>query len=77
MPVDPAVPRSLDPTVRMAERLADVERQLRALAGYLQGGAVQQVPVVDSLPAGVREGRWVKLRGGLLYVDEGGSWRAV
>ena len=78
MTLDPSRPPSLDPDVRVYERLAELERQMREIRAYMQGGALQQVPVVDALPTAGRKGRVVMLAtDNLLYRDDGTSWALV
>ncbi len=62
---------------RVAERLAAIDRTLRAIEAQVSGGTVAQFPVVTALlPAG-RKGRAVVLAGdGKLYVDNGVAWIA-
>jgi hypothetical protein len=78
VPVDPYRPPSLDSGARVYDRLADLEQRLRNIEAYLQGGTVQQVPVVAALPAAGREGRVLKVSGdSRLWVDTGVAWEAV
>jgi hypothetical protein len=75
MPVDPYRPPSLDPGARVYERLADLEQRLRNMEAYLQGGTVQQIPVVTALPVAGRAGRLVMLDSDkLVYRDTGVTW---
>jgi hypothetical protein len=60
--VDPAIPSSNNPNVRMMERLATLERELATLKRQLQGQAVSQIPVVTTLGTAGRIGRIVMLR---------------
>lgn len=77
MPVDPAQPPRLSGAGRDAERIASLERRLRALETQLQGGATSAIPVVAALPAAGREGRLLKLASGGVYVDTGSGWTAL
>lgn len=77
MPIDPTLPPPQNTDARLAERLAKLEREMRTLKTFLNGGAASQVPVVSSfasLPAG-RKGRVAfNSSDGKLYVDNGSSW---
>ena len=78
MPIDPAQPGAASADGRMAERLAALERSVRVLESYLQGGALGRVPVVDSLPPAGSVGRVYMLSGDLLlYRDTGSAWLLV
>jgi len=78
MSLDPYRPPGVDPNLRLYERIADLERQVRELRAYVQGGSVQQVPVVDALPTAGRKGRLVMLDSdNLLYRDTGTAWALV
>jgi hypothetical protein len=75
MPVDPAIPSSNNPDIRMMERLAALEREVGTLKRQLQGQAVSQIPVVTTLGTAGRIGRIVMLRSDQkLYRDTGTSW---
>jgi hypothetical protein len=75
MGINPAAPPSLDPQARLMDRIATLERKMRTIEGFLSGGSVQQVPVVDVLPTAGREGRQVYLSTtNKLYLDNGASW---
>lgn len=77
-PINPARPPATDPDARTAGKIAELERRIRTLESYLQGGATQQVPVVQGLPAAGRKGRLVILNtDGKLYRDSGASWVAI
>ncbi len=78
MPVDPAIPPPVHPDARLHERIAALERIVRTLSAYLNGGSVQQAPVVSALPAAGRQGRLVILStDSKLYRDNGSSWVAI
>jgi hypothetical protein len=75
MPVDPAIPSSNNPDIRMMERLAALEREVGTLKRQLQGQAVSQIPVVTTLGTAGRIGRIVMLRSDQkLYRDTGAAW---
>lgn len=75
MRVDPSVPPQIDATGRLLERVAALERQVRELQSYLQGGSVQQIPSVNALPAAGRKGRLVFLTtDSKVYKDTGAAW---
>lgn len=77
MPLDPYRPPQLDPHARLLDRIAELERQMRSLLAFLQGGCVSQIPVVDALPSAGREGRLLGLStNGKVYYDNGSSWVA-
>lgn len=77
MPLDPFPPPQLDPDARLLARIGELERQLRTIQQFLQGGSVGQIPVVSALPSGQRAGRLVGLStNGKLYYDNGTSWVA-
>jgi hypothetical protein len=74
-PADPRRPPAGTPQERSSERIAALERRIRNLESYLNGGAVQQIPVVAALPAAGRKGRAVILDSdSKLYRDNGSSW---
>lgn len=79
MPVDPGIPPPAGKDANIAARLAQLERELRNLKTFLNGGAGSQFPVVSTLaglPAG-RKGRGVfNSSDGKLYVDNGTAWVA-
>jgi hypothetical protein len=65
----------MEPGARVYERLADLEQRLRNMEAYLQGGTVQQIPVVTALPVAGRAGRLVMLDSDkLVYRDTGVTW---
>jgi hypothetical protein len=73
--VDPAIPSSNNPNVRMMERLATLERTVSTLQRQLQGQAVSQIPVVTTLGTAGRIGRIVMLESDQkLYRDTGAAW---
>lgn len=77
MAVDPFIPRTPGVEANIAERLASLERTVRTLSTFLNGGASGQVPVVASfasLPAGRRGRVAFNSSDGKLYVDNGSSW---
>lgn len=77
MPLDPYMPPAGTPSERLADQIADLNRRLKNIEAFLQGGAVQQFPVVDALPTPGRKGRAVVLSSdSKLYVDNGTSWIA-
>lgn len=74
MPIDPAIPPAGTPDARLADRVAQLERQLRALEQFLAGGGVQ-IPVVTALPTAGRQGRLLILASdGKIYKDSGAAW---
>lgn len=75
---DPRRPPAQTPDARTSTRIGKLERHVRTLLGYINGGSVQQVPVVASLPTAGRKGRLVILDSdNKLYRDNGSSWVAV
>jgi hypothetical protein len=73
--VDPAIPSSNNPDIRMMERLATLEREVATLKRQLQGQAVSQFPVVTTLGTPGRKGRVVMLDSDRkLYRDTGAAW---
>lgn len=75
MPADPRRPSAGSLDERLVARIADLERQVRTMASYVNGGAASQLPVVLALPAAGRVGRALVLRSnGKLYVDDGLNW---
>ena len=75
MPPDPRHPPGSSIEERLLARVVELERQVRVLTGYTNGGSASQLPVVDSLPPAGRIGRAFVLRStGTLYVDDGASW---
>lgn len=76
MPANPAQPQPVTFDGRLAQRVADLERQVSALSKLVGGGA-SQFPVVDVLPPAGRIGRGLVLSTDQkLYVDNGTSWVA-
>jgi hypothetical protein len=76
--MDPYRPPQLDPGARLYERLAALEQEVRNISSYLQGGSVQQIPVVLSLPPAGRKGRIVMLDSdNVVYKDTGAAWVAL
>lgn len=76
MPINPKFPAAQTPEARVAERLQTLERKLRNMENFLQGGATQQIPVVDitTFTPG-RRGRIVIHSGdSKLYRDTGAAW---
>jgi hypothetical protein len=75
MPIDPASPPSGDSQLRLLERLANLERELRTIKSTLSGGATAQLPVVAALPPAGRLGRLLILStDGHVYRDTGAAW---
>jgi hypothetical protein len=75
MPLDPRVPLPDDPMSRFADRIAGLERELRDLKQFMQGGVTAQIPVVAALPAAGRQGRLLMLAStSAIYKDNGSSW---
>jgi hypothetical protein len=76
MAVDPTIPPSSNPDDRQNQRLAQLERKVRALEALVAGGA-NQIAVVTALPTAGRQGRIVVLTSDhKLYVDTGSAWAA-
>ena len=72
---DPSIPDSLNPGQRRAQQTADMERRLRRLETFLQGGVAGRIPPVDVLPPPGRKGRIRYLTtDDKVYVDIGSSW---
>lgn len=75
MPLDPRLPPPDDVLSRFADRVAALERQMRDLQSFMQGGVLSQIPVVTALPAAGRKGRLVMLAStSAIYKDNGSSW---
>lgn len=73
--MQPGQPPSLDGTQRIWNKIGELERFVRSVGALVNGGAVGQLPVVDSLPAAGRKGRAVILAGdGHVYRDTGAAW---
>lgn len=78
MPVDPAAPPPSTEAARLADRIGQLERQVRNLTMFMQGGVTAQVPVVSSLPPAGRQGRVLMLAStSALWKDDGASWSLV
>lgn len=75
MPLNPAIPPPDDPMSRFADSLANLDRRLRNIEAFMQGGVTSQIPVVAALPAAGRKGRLLMLAStSAIYKDNGSSW---
>lgn len=78
MPVDPAAPPPSTEAARLADRIGQLERQVRNLTSFMQGGVTAQIPVVSSLPPPGRQGRILMLAStSAVWKDDGASWSLV
>ena len=58
--------------------IGQLERQVRNLTMFMQGGVTAQIPVVSSLPPAGRQGRVLMLAStSALWKDDGASWSLV
>jgi hypothetical protein len=72
---DPYVPPSANPDVRLLERISSLERTVRTLSSFMQGGTTARIPVVAALPAAGSQGRLLMLASdSSIWKDTGATW---
>lgn len=78
MPVNPAAPPPDGRDARVADRLQTLERKMRTIEQFMQGGVTSQIPVVAALPTAGRQGRILMLQStSAIYRDTGSTWTLV